>query len=146
MEITRHFTATVLIVHHNRVLLHRHKKFGSLLPVGGHIDRDELPEEAALREAKEEAGLDIALYNPDTATFPDKRLLIRPVHMLLININEFHQHIDFLFYARAQTDQLAPLDGESDQLFWLTRDEVLGAKMPENVRILALEALEILGD
>ena len=146
MEITRHFTATVLIVHGNRVLLHRHKKFGSLLPVGGHIDRDELPEETALREAKEEAGLAIELYNPDPATVPDKRLLIRPVHMLLININEFHQHIDFLFYARAQTDQLAPLDGESDQLFWLTRDEVLGAKMPENVRILALEALEILGN
>ena len=64
MEITRHFTATVLIVHHNRVLLHRHKKFGSLLPVGGHIDRNELPEETALRKAKEEAGLDIELYNP----------------------------------------------------------------------------------
>ncbi|MCB0128321.1 MAG: NUDIX domain-containing protein [Caldilineaceae bacterium] len=146
MEITRHFTSTVLIVYRNRVLLHRHKRFGLLLPVGGHIDRDELPEETALREAKEEAGLAIDLYNPDSTIFPDKRLLVRPVHMLLININEFHQHIDFLFYARAKSDQLAPADGESDQLFWLTREELLTAEMPENIRILALEALALLGE
>lgn len=145
MEITRHFTSTVLIVYRNRVLLHRHKKWGSLLPVGGHIDRDELPEETALREAKEEAGLDVELYNPDAATFPDRRLLVRPMHMLLINVNEFHQHVDFLFYARAHTDQVAPLNGESDQLFWLTREEVSVADIPENVRILALEALDLLG-
>lgn len=146
MEITRHFTATVLIVHRDRVLLHRHKKFGSLLPVGGHVDRDELPEETAIREAKEEAGLDIELYNPDAVLFPDCRRLVRPVHMLLINMNEFHQHIDFLFYARTQTDQLAPARGETEQLFWYNRDELLTANMPDNVRILALEALNVLGD
>jgi 8-oxo-dGTP pyrophosphatase MutT (NUDIX family) len=145
MEITRHFTATVLIVHRNRVLLHRHKKWGSLLPVGGHLDRDELPEETAVREAKEEAGLAIELYNPDHTAFSDRRQLVCPMHMLLVNVNEFHQHIDFLFYARAHTDQLAPLNGESDQLYWLTRAEVVAAEMPENVRILALEALDLLG-
>jgi len=145
MEITRHFTATVLIVHDNRVLLHRHKKFGSLLPVGGHVDRDELPEVTAIREAKEEAGLAIELYNPDTTPFPDVQLLVRPAHMLLININEFHQHIDLLFYARAATNQVAPASGESNALQWYSRDEVINAKMPENVRILALEALDLLG-
>jgi 8-oxo-dGTP pyrophosphatase MutT (NUDIX family) len=49
MEITRHFTATVLLVYQDRVLLHRHKKRGILLPLGGHLERHELPEEAALR-------------------------------------------------------------------------------------------------
>ncbi len=146
MEITRHFTATVLVVHRNRVLLHRHKKFGTLLPVGGHVDRDELPEEAALREAKEEAGLDVTLYNPDAATFPDVRLLVRPMHTLLININAFHQHIDLIFYAQAATDQVAPDDGESAALHWYSREEILAATMPENVRLLALEALELLCD
>lgn len=146
MEITRHFTATVLIVHGNRVLLHRHKKFGSLLPVGGHVDRDELPEVTAIREAQEEAGLAIELYNPDATHFLDVQLLVRPAHILLININEFHQHIDLLFYARAATDQVAPATGESKALQWYSRDEVMNAKLPENVRILALEALDLLGD
>ncbi len=145
MEITRHFTSTVLVVYRDRVLLHRHKKFNKLLPVGGHVDRDELPEEAALREVQEEAGLTVTLYNPDSATFPDVRLLVRPMHTLLININAFHQHIDFIFYAQAATDQVAPAKGESAALHWFSRDEILAATMPENVRILALEALELLG-
>ncbi|MFN8439219.1 MAG: NUDIX domain-containing protein [Caldilineaceae bacterium] len=146
MEITRHFTSTVLIVHRSRVLLHLHKKFGTLLPVGGHVDRDELPEEAALREVKEETGLSVQLYNPDPTLFPDVRLLIRPVHMLLININPYHQHIDFIYYATTRTEQVEPQLGESNQLHWYTREEILTAKMPENVRILALEALALLGE
>ena len=77
MEITRHFTSTVLIVYKDRVLLHQHKKFNSLLPVGGHLERDELPEEAALREVKEETGLSVTLYNPDPTPFPDVQVLVR---------------------------------------------------------------------
>lgn len=146
MEVTRHFTSTVLIVHRNRVLLHRHKKFGSLLPVGGHVDRDELPEETAIREAKEEAGLAIKFYNPDMTNFPDTRLLVRPMHMLLININEFHQHIDLIFYARSETDKVAPTDGESNEVHWYTHNEIIQAQMPDNVRIMALEALALLGE
>lgn len=144
MEITRHFTATVLIVHKNKVLLHRHKKFDLLLPVGGHLDRDELPEEAALREVIEETGLRVKLYNPDATPFPDVRGLIRPVHMLLININDYHQHIDCIFFATAETDQVSPARGESNQLHWYNLDEVRKESMPENVRILAIEALTLL--
>ncbi len=145
MEITRHFTATVLIVHRARVLLHLHKKFGSLLPVGGHMDRDELPEETALREVQEETGLSIRLYNPDQTPFPDVRVLVRPVHVLLFTINPYHQHIDFVYYATAESDKVNPQLGESNQLHWYDRAEILAAKMPENVRILALEALTLLG-
>ncbi|MFH1838007.1 MAG: NUDIX domain-containing protein [Candidatus Kuenenbacteria bacterium] len=65
MEITRHFTTTVYIIYKQKVLLHLHKKLGVWVPIGGHIDRDELPQVATLRETKEEAGLDINLYNPD---------------------------------------------------------------------------------
>ncbi len=146
MEITRHFTATVLIVHGSCVLLHQHKKFGSLLPVGGHMDRDELPEETALREVWEETGLSIQLYNPDQTVFPDVRVLVRPVHVLLFNINPYHQHIDFVYYAIAESDAVNPQLGESNQLHWYSRSEILTATIPENVRILALEALTLLGN
>ena len=135
----------VLVVYRDKVLLHRHKKRGGLLPVGGHVDRDELPQETALREAIEEAGLEITLHNADTIHYPDVQALVRPAHMLLVNMNPYHQHIDFIFYATATTDQVQPVDGESAQLFWFTKDEVLAAVMPENVRILAIEALELLG-
>lgn len=151
MEITRHFTATVLIVYGDRVLLHRHKKRGILLPVGGHLERDELPQEAAIREAQEEAGLAITLVDTDTTPdaaapdFTDARRLIRPAHLLLIDMNPYHQHIDCIYYARAATDRVQPAPGESAEWHWYSREEVVVAAMPDNVRALALDALARLG-
>ena len=58
-----HFTASAYIVHDGKVLLHRHKKIGLLLPLGGYIEEGELPEEAVVREIKEESGLDIELID-----------------------------------------------------------------------------------
>lgn len=147
MEITRHFTVTTTIVHKNKVLLHFHKSLGIWIPIGGHIDRDELPEEAAVREAKEEAGLAIALYNADKKVgVRDVRQLIVPVHIMLHNINDFHQHIDFAYYAKAETFELNPAKGETEKLRWFTKKELEKEKMPDNAKIQALEALELLGE
>ncbi len=145
MEITRHFTATTIIVYKKKVLLHLHKKLKILLPVGGHIDRDELPQEAALREIKEETGLSVKLYCPDKKiNFGNVRQLLRPMHIILEDINKFHQHIDFIYYANANTFKLNPEDDEPNDLKWFTLSEIKKAKMPVNVRELSLEALQIL--
>jgi 8-oxo-dGTP diphosphatase len=146
MEITRHFTATTFVVHKNKVLLHLHKKLGIWIPVGGHIDRDELPQEAAEREIKEESGLVVNLYNPDSQfDMGDALQLIRPMHILLENINQFHQHIDFIYYATSESDTLRPQHGETTHLKWFTSEEVKtldGA--PINVMVLSLEAIDLL--
>ncbi|OGY41145.1 MAG: hypothetical protein A2Y67_00910 [Candidatus Buchananbacteria bacterium RBG_13_39_9] len=148
MEITRHFTATTLIVHQNKVLLHLHKKLNIWIPVGGHIDRDELPQETALREIKEESGLEVKLYNPDKQIeMGDVRQLIRPMYILLENINQFHQHIDFIYYAQADTFELNPQNDETNNLKWFAIDEVKQlAGAPENVKKLSLEAIRMLSN
>lgn len=148
MEITKHFTATTIIVHKQRALLHLHKKLGIWIPVGGHIDRDELPEDAALREIKEEAGLEVKLFNPDKhSEMGDTRQLIRPMHILLENINEFHQHIDFIYYAKADTFDVDSQEGESDDLKWFTADEIRKLEgCPENTKILSSEAINLLAE
>lgn len=147
MEITKHFTATTIIVHKQKVLLHLHKKLGIWIPVGGHIDRDELPENAALREIKEESGLDVKMYNPDKQIkMGNVKQLFRPMHILLEDINQFHQHIDFIYYASAKSDKVSPQNGETNNLKWFTADEVKELEgAPENVKALSLEAIEILG-
>ena len=147
MEITRHFTATTIIVHKNKALLHLHKKFSTWLPVGGHIDRDELPQEAALREVKEETGLEARLYIPNRKIeINDVRELLCPMHMLLENINQFHQHIDFIYYATADSDILNPQDGETNDLKWFTAEEIKNLDgILENVKLLSLEAIDLLG-
>ena len=144
MEITRHFTATTIIVHDNKALLHMHKKLGFWLPVGGHIDRDELPHVAALREAKEESGLDVELFNDEKQLeMGDVLELPRPKHVLLEDINEFHQHIDFIYYASSKTSELLPGNGESADIKWFSEDELNELKnLPGNVVKLSLEAIK----
>lgn len=143
MEITRHFTATAIVVYDGKALLHLHKKLGMWLPVGGHIDRDELPEEAAVREAKEESGLEITLYRSDKIIdLKDARQLMRPEYVLLEDINQYHQHIDFVYFATAATDKLQSAEGETNDLKWLTKDEIEQLDMRNNVKVLCLEALE----
>ena len=148
MEITRHFTATTFIVNEQHLLLHLHKKLGLWLPVGGHIDRDELPEQAARREIKEESGLEVNFFNPDQPiTMNDAKQLIRPMHIILENINPFHQHIDFIYYATSLSNQVNPTSGETTNLKWLTATEIKALQnAPGNVTVLGLEALALLSN
>ena len=150
MEITRHFTTTVYIVFKNKVLLHEHRKLNLILQVGGHIDRDELPHETALREAREEAGLEVELYNSNRLKenyFENTIELNRGEHLNQHKINEFHEHIDFAFYGKANTDELNPKIGESKKLMWFSKEEIESSSyILDEIKTYALEALVILGE
>ena len=47
------FTVGVFVVHKNKVLLRKHDKYHLWLDVGGHVELNEDPTEAAVREVKE---------------------------------------------------------------------------------------------
>lgn len=154
MEITRHFTATAYIVHDGKVLLHRHKKLGIWIGFGGHIDRDELPEDAVVREVKEETGLDVEIVQLDAVKSLPKdevsptrvQLLHRPAHVLLEDINEFHQHIDFIYYARAETDAVTLEPGIAEYK-WFTPGELdADEDLQENVAMFGKEAIQTILD
>ena len=57
MSLVRHFTATGFVAHDGAVLLHWHQKVREWLPPGGHIEDNEDPVQAVLREISEEAGV-----------------------------------------------------------------------------------------
>ena len=50
MAVTRHLTATGFLVQGDRVALHWHRKVQAWLPPGGHIEDNEDPVQAMLRE------------------------------------------------------------------------------------------------
>jgi len=95
------FTVAIFVVQNGRVLLIHHRKLEKWLPLGGHIELDEDPEQAALREAKEESGLDVELLGerPPT-TSPGTRALIAPRFLDIHRINETHEHIGLIYWAR----------------------------------------------
>jgi 8-oxo-dGTP pyrophosphatase MutT (NUDIX family) len=112
------FTVAIFVVHDERILLIHHRNLNKWLPLGGHIELDEDPEQAALREAKEESGLDVELLGerPPT-TGPGTRALIAPRFLDIHRINPTHEHIGMIYWARpkgggasAAKPQLAPAE------------------------------------
>jgi len=95
------FTVAIFVVHDGKVLLIHHRKLDKWLPLGGHVELDEDPEQAALREAKEESGLEVELLGerPPT-TGPGTRALIAPRFLDIHRITDTHEHIGMIYWAR----------------------------------------------
>lgn len=151
MNVDRHFTVSIFIVYKDKVLLHLHRKAKKMLPLGGHIELNELPEEACIREAQEESGLKINLYNPINMQLKNgcelvgEKLLLNPIHTIFGQITPEHYHIDFVYYATTESFETIPGYGESNLFKWYNKEDLKNAKgIQENILIMANEALELL--
>jgi 8-oxo-dGTP pyrophosphatase MutT (NUDIX family) len=145
VEITRHFVTSTFVVFNNKVLLHKHKKLNLILPLGGHIDRDELPTVAAIREVREESGLDVELFlSKILEKYPDESFELNQGEYTHVHkINEFHEHICFVYFAKGFTKKLSPKKGESKELIWYSKEEIIQSTyLAKNVQKYALEALK----
>ncbi len=114
----RHFTVAVFVVWEGKVLLHFHRKLGMWLPPGGHIERDELPDEAAAREVFEETGLRVELVGEKREDVSDPVQLHRPAGVQLENIAPDHQHIDLIYFARPRGSVEIHADYSEDRVGW----------------------------
>ncbi len=99
---TRDFTVAVFVIDAGRVLLHWHRKLARWLPPGGHIEPDEIPDDAALREVLEETGQRVRLLGERGLGIDDPALprqLVQPIGIQLEDIGPGHQHIDLIYVA-----------------------------------------------
>lgn len=138
MTYNRTMTATVYVADRKKqkILLHLHKKFGELYPLGGHIEPHELPHEAALREVYEESGLRVILADEKGMPLEsfDTFVLPAPAFLLHENLNRPVQNLDFVYiaYLPEGTDgdaDLKPLSGESKSFYWVDKEEVREGKI-----------------
>lgn len=141
------FTVEVFVVYKDKVLLRIHDKLKVWLSVGGHIEPNEDPNEAAIREVKEEVGLDVIL-DDSLLAFREKdktKELIPPYFLNRNRISPTHEHVTLVYFAKAQTDQLKLIEGreKSDQCRWFSKKELLAdRKIIPNIKFYALCALE----
>ena len=113
------FTVAIFVVHEGKVLLIHHRKLDKWLPLGGHIELDEEPETAALREAKEESGLEVELLGerPPT-TEPGTRALIAPRFLDIHRITDTHEHIGMIYWARPRKGTVTLSASEHHDIRW----------------------------
>ena len=125
-EKVRHFTSSAYVVHQEKVLLHWHKKVKEYLPPGGHIEPNEDPVGAALREVNEETGLEVDLYIGPTAhhfRFVYPKSIHSPEIILIEDIDDpsegFHQHLDFIYICTPRS-----LENLKDGWAWFSKADL----------------------
>jgi len=140
-------TVEVFIVCDNKVLIRKHDKYDMWLAVGGHIELDEDPNQTALREVKEEVGLDITLFRVRTlpASTDTTTELIPPIFLNKHRISDMHSHVTYTYFASSKTQDVVP-ERPNDVWCWLTKAEVTSnvVDMPVNIQFYALAALDAL--
>jgi 8-oxo-dGTP pyrophosphatase MutT (NUDIX family) len=145
----RHNTSTGIVVHDGAVLLIEHVKLGWWMPPGGHIDPNEDPVEAVLREILEETALKCEIASEEQFTYAGGgvRTIPRPFTILIEDVPEsdgtIHQHIDFIYLLRPVSDPAAliPQDGEVTGIRWVRADQLGELPMPEELPALIEAAL-----
>ena len=137
----RQFTAsTLVLLEDRRILLVHHRKLGVWLYPGGHIESGETPDEAALRELKEETGVDGMLIGPRDTCLEDRTagvtVLTTPYVILCEEVRSsglVHDHVD-LVYAAVPTNLVSPSGGMESAKF--SEDDIRCLQTFDNFRSL----------
>ena len=121
------FTVEVFVVYANRVLLRKHDKYKLWLSVGGHVELDEDPNQAAVREVKEEVGLDVTLARDLLVKTEDNdtyRELIPPKFLNRHTINEGHEHVSMTYFVTASSEVIInQVTEQSESIKWFAAKE-----------------------
>lgn len=119
------FTVTAFIVNtEGKVLLVNHPRYNKWIPVGGHIELDEDPDEALFKEIREETGL---VTTPLTTKLeidsPGTKFLLTPNYVDAHEANPPHKHIAFIYFMKAESNDFKISDEHTD-MRWFTESEL----------------------
>lgn len=130
------FTVAIFVVESDKVLLVHHRNLNKWLPVGGHIELDEDPEQAAFREALEESGIQVELIGERPPTTGNgTRALIAPRFLDIHRISDTHRHIGMIYWARPKSGTTTLAADEHHAIRWCTADELETLQPPMDAAV-----------
>lgn len=144
------FTVGAFIVFKSKVLLVNHKELKLWLPPGGHIELDEDPEQALIREIEEETGLkksqiDIMSEKPRIRNDSSRKMLLPPKWLDIHWINKTHKHIGLGYVVKSKTQKVVLAKKEHYEIRWFTERDLNNNKykLISNIKFYCKEAVKI---
>ena len=135
-------SAWILSADGDSAVLTHHKKLSRWLQLGGHVDGESRIEQACLREAQEESGMQCFTFVPWAGA--ELVPLDLDVHMIPARKQEpQHDHWDVRFLLQAAPGQELVLSDESNQLQWVPLAKLSQFTTEESVLRLHRKAVAV---
>ncbi|GLY75285.1 NUDIX hydrolase [Actinoallomurus iriomotensis] len=131
---TRHFTASAVILADDHVLLLNSAKGDGWIYPGGHVEPGEDLAQAALREVREEVGLRVELIAERRFSHPRIEEVLLPFTIMDVAVSDNrigrHRHLDAVYAARPLTTNVVLDAAEAQGYRWVPVDEVASLPVP----------------
>lgn len=143
------FTVAAYIVNNGKVALANHLQLKRWMPVGGHIELNEDPEEALFREIKEETGIDknqlTVLSSKPEIVSDGTKFLFAPSYLDIHKITDTHRHVGITYLLESKTDKLILAADEHKGISWFSLSDLEGNKIDISpaVKFYAQEAIRL---
>jgi 8-oxo-dGTP diphosphatase len=143
----RHFTASAVVLDgEGRVLLVHHNKIGLWLYPGGHVDPNEDPAQAAVREVAEETGIQATPIGEPAFTHLAVRSHVAPWAIIEMEVTDAkvgaHRHIDLVYVCHTAGGELAAQLEEVAGARWVPVAAVVDLPVPAELPALVAAAAQ----
>jgi 8-oxo-dGTP diphosphatase len=138
--------ASGYLVKDGKVLLVHHNKFNKWVPPGGHIEENETPDQAVIREVKKELSLDVVVSPAHESAFAgdaNATPIPMPFHIDLEREGFDVPRIGYFFYIKLQgSSDISVQEEELHGAGWFSKDDLPGLTTFDQVRALAAYAID----
>ena len=135
-------------MYNNKVLLVMHKKEQKWLPIGGHIELNEDPDQALAHEIAEECGLEVELLTSKPEIPGEHRKsLFTPNYMDIHEVNNLdyqHRHIGLTYFAKAKSNEVKLAPEEHDDIRWFSAEDLDNPEfqVQDDIKFYSKEAIK----
>jgi 8-oxo-dGTP pyrophosphatase MutT (NUDIX family) len=122
----RHFTVSGFVVHEGRTALHWHRKLDMWLPAGGHVEANEDPVQAVLREVAEEFAVEAEIMPlaPRTHNNGGPTQIEPPYTIQNCIIDPGHEHVDFVYFLTLTAGYPGVSHDPENPIVWFSAEDL----------------------
>jgi len=139
------WVATLYMVRDDgKVLLSWNKQMQTWIPIGGHMEAGETPEDAVKREVLEETGFDFEFLHKSKFENNSEVEIVKFERLQLEKVPHHNMHMNFVFFGKCTRYQEKGETDEKEKLRWFSRDELINEKneILESVFEMSIKAID----